>query len=304
MKFLINLTGAIIGVFVGAIMVFFIGLIMLNTNIISFGDATSLNTSIISTSKNNATDVYENSSNSVITVINKQSLSVNNAILQQYIDSLTDGSLVESGVGSGFVYKKENGYYYALTNYHVVENSDEVGVLTTQGSKNSTDDTAMIDATIVGEDPTYDIAVIKFKTSQNIEPLDFSNSDDITVGQDVYAIGSPYGKEFYGSITSGIISAPIRTVTDDSDTDLKYIQTDASINPGNSGGPLLNSDGQVIGMNSMKIAGSEADNMGFAIPSNVLIEIANNIEEQSASSTDDSSSFNFEDELNKLKDNQ
>ncbi|MFV0288995.1 MAG: S1C family serine protease [Mycoplasmatales bacterium] len=244
-------------------------------------------------------NLYDNSVNSVITVVNQKILSVDNALLQEYINNLTNGEPIEQGIGSGFVYKKENGYYYALTNNHVVDGSDEISVITTESSEK---DDSYIDAEILGTDEAYDIAVIRFKTSQDITPLEFADSDEVTPGQAAYAIGSPYGSEFQGSITSGIISAPMRTITSDDGSEYQYIQTDAAINPGNSGGPLLNSSGKVVGMNTMKIAEVEADNMGFSIPTNVVIQIASDIEENSKSKdsdkVDDDSSF--EDDLDKL----
>ncbi|MFV0288947.1 MAG: S1C family serine protease [Mycoplasmatales bacterium] len=263
------------------------------------GSSNSSNLTKVSTDQEKLiSELYDNSVDSVITVVNQKILSVNNALLQQYIDNLTDGEPIEQGIGSGFVYKKEDGYYYALTNNHVVDGSDTISIITTDSSKK---DDKLIDAEILGTNEAYDVAVIRFKTSQDITPLEFADSDDVTPGQMAFAIGSPYGSEFQGSITSGIISAPMRTITGDDNSEYQYIQTDAAINPGNSGGPLLNSDGKVVGMNTMKIADVEADNMGFSIPSDVIIQIASGIEDSAQTSNkDDKEDSNFEDNLNDL----
>ncbi len=222
-------------------------------------------------------EIYDNSVYSVVSVVNKQKLKVDSEFLQKYIDKKTNGDTVEAGVGSGYVYKKEDGYYYAVTNNHVVEDNDELSVV--ENDFSSSAKPKLIDAELLGVDEAYDVAVIRFKSSKNIEPLTFGDSSKIFPGQNVYAIGSPYGYDFQGSITRGIVSAPTRKIRKDGKT-YEYIQTDAAINPGNSGGPLLNSEGEVIGMNTLKMAGIESDNMGFAIPSNVVVSIINDIENQ------------------------
>ncbi len=223
--------------------------------------------------------IYDNTVDSVISVVNMKDINVGNDMLQKFLEDYYGGDSVEQGVGSGFVYKKENGYYYAVTNNHVVEESDEVAVITTNSSKKEGSN-KLIDAKIVGTSNDYDVAVIKFKTPDDIKPLEFADSDKIFPGQEVYAIGSPYGTDFQGSITKGIVSAPIRQMyNQEAQKKNQYIQTDAAINPGNSGGPLLNQEGKVIGMDTMKIAESESDNMGFAIPINVVKEVIKEIEE-------------------------
>ncbi len=221
--------------------------------------------------------IYNDSIDSVVTVINEVVLEFDSAILQEYADSKTNGEPVQQGIGSGFVYKKEDGYYYAITNNHVIDGNDELSVVTTKSAEKEDKD-KFIDAELVGNNKLYDIAVVRFKTNYDIEPLEFADSDKIYPGEEVYAIGSPYGLEFQGSITKGIISAPIRTLEDSFGNEMQYIQTDAAINPGNSGGPLINSEGKVEGMNTMKISDVSADNIGFSIPSNTIIDIVNDIE--------------------------
>ncbi len=223
-----------------------------------------------------ASDIYNKYANSVISVINLKQVSVQDFFGRTY----TSDEEYQQGVGSGFVYKKENGYYYALTNNHVVEDSDAINVVlnTSEGVDKENAKNNVIDADIVGVDTTYDIAVVKFKTKSDITPVDIGTSSNLVAGQDVVAIGSPYGTDFQGTITEGIVSAPNRSMEDDEGNTLSYVQTDAAINPGNSGGPLFDADGKVIGMNTMKIADSESDNMGFSIPIDQVMKIADKIE--------------------------
>lgn len=234
----------------------------------------SENSKTIESNNNSVTNVYQNSVGSVISVVNLRDIKVENDFLQKFLEDYYGGNSIEQGVGSGFVYKKESGYYYAVTNNHVIEGSDEIGIITTNSSKKDNSN-KLIDAEVIGSDKDKDVAVIRFKTSENIKSLKFANSDNIVPGEEVYAIGSPYGTDFQGSITKGIVSAPIRVF---SDNNKKYIQTDAAINPGNSGGPLLNEEGFVIGMDTMKISDGESDNMGFAIPINEVKKVIEEIE--------------------------
>ncbi len=177
----------------------------------------------------------------------------------------------------------ENGYYYALTNNHVIAGSENIRIL---ANGESVDDD-LPEAELVGTDDVYDIAVIRFKYDEDLTVLKTGDSDKLETGEDVYAIGSPYGTDFAGSISSGILSAPIRKFKKFSHS-YQYLQTDTAINPGNSGGPLLNSNGEVIGINSMKIADTEADNMGFAIPINMALDIASSLENGEVPSDSDS----------------
>lgn len=139
-----------------------------------------------------------------------------------------------------------------------------------------------IEAEIVGYDTKVDMAVIKFDHSTYIQPVEFANSDEVEKGQFVIAIGNPDGYDYYGSATLGIVSGELRYISDDTDGDnvndfnATYIQHDASINPGNSGGGLFTIDGKLIGINTLKIVDEEIDNMGFAIPSNVIKSLIEN----------------------------
>ena len=219
------------------------------------------------------TKVVAEVKNAVVSVINKQSTSRNNL----YGTQQTGGELATASEGSGVIYKNENGYAYIVTNYHVIAKSQELEVLLSDGKREK--------AELVGSDQWTDLAVIRIANTNVSTVAEFANSDDVEVGQTAIAIGSPLGSEFATSVTQGIVSATNRAVATDVDGDgqedwvVTAIQTDAAINPGNSGGALINSAGQVIGINSMKISKSSVEGMGFAIPSNEVVSIIKQLEE-------------------------
>ncbi len=159
--------------------------------------------------------------------------------------------------------------YYLVTNKHVVEGSDAVKIYLWQ-------EDIEVPATLMQYDDKVDLAVVYFEHGRYIEPLAFADSDLLQSGEFAIAIGNPSGYEYSSSATFGIISHPKRYISDDTDDDgindwdAEYIQHDVAINPGNSGGPLLNLQGGVIGINTMKFAATEIDSMGFSIPSNVV----------------------------------
>ncbi len=272
-NFFISLLGGIIG-----------AMIILGVTVAINPSNGTIETIVTNSDNSNATEVYNHSVNGVVTVLNYQSQQT----LQQFLNG-ESGSLVESGIGSGFIYKKENGYYYALTNNHVIADSANIQIL---ANGQSVDDD-LAEAEVVGADDVYDVAVIRFKSNLDLTVLDMGDSDNVQTGENVYAIGSPYGSDFAGSISSGILSAPVRKFEQYSHS-YQYLQTDTAINPGNSGGPLLNSNGEVIGINSMKIADTEADNMGFAIPINMALDIAESLENGEIPSDSDSFLDNYE----------
>ena len=162
----------------------------------------------------------------------------------------------QQGVGSGFIMNKEG---YILTNNHVVEDADQIKVKLASGKE--------FDGKIIGRDPKTDLALIKI-AGDDLQPLKLGNSDDLKVGNWVVAVGSPFGLE--QTVTAGIVSAKGRVIG--SGPYDNFIQTDASINPGNSGGPLINLQGEVVGINTAIIASGQG--IGFAIPINMAKEIA------------------------------
>ena len=218
------------------------------------------------------TKVVAEVKNAVVSVINKQATSRNNL----YGTQQTGGELATASEGSGVIYKNENGYAYIVTNYHVIAKSQELEVLLADGTREK--------AELVGSDQWTDLAVIRIANTNVTTVAEFANSDEVEVGQTAIAIGSPLGSEFATSVTQGIVSATNRSVATDVDGDgqedwvVTAIQTDAAINPGNSGGALINSAGQLIGINSMKISKSSVEGMGFAIPSNEVAAIIKQLE--------------------------
>lgn len=168
---------------------------------------------------------------------------------------------VESqGVGSGVIFKNDGGKSYIVTNNHVVDGANELIVSLADGRS--------LPGKLVGADALTDLAVVEVDDG-SLPTADFGDSDATVVGESVIAIGNPMGLEFQGSVTSGVVSALNRTLGD-GDARIKLLQTDAAINPGNSGGALVNADGEVIGINSVKLAANGVEGMGFAIPSNTV----------------------------------
>lgn len=163
---------------------------------------------------------------------------------------------IAEGIGSGMILNEEG---YVLTNQHVIAGAKDVKVIFNNGKE--------VQAKVVNSDASHDIAIVKITEDVKMPGVvELGNSSTLQVGETAVAIGNPLGKEFLGSVTSGIVSAVNRKL---GDKDISYIQTDAAINNGNSGGPLVNSQGQVIGINTAKIDRNGAvsvDGMGFAIP--------------------------------------
>jgi serine protease Do len=183
-----------------------------------------------------------------------------------------------AGVGSGVIYKKAGDKAFIVTNNHVVEEATQLEVTLSDGKK--------VPGKLLGTDMWTDLAVVEI-SSKGIKDefvAEFGDSDALKIGEPVMAIGNPLGLEFAGSVTQGIISGVNRTVPVDingdgvPDWNAEVIQTDAAINPGNSGGALVNIGGQVVGINSMKIAQSAVEGIGFSIPINYVIPIIADLE--------------------------
>lgn len=175
--------------------------------------------------------------------------------------------------GSGFVYKKDNKYGYIMTNYHVVSDAQSVKIVNTAGDN--------VEATFLGGDSYADIAVLRIDVKYVSAVAEIGESSDSKVGDTVFTVGTPLNSEYMGTVTKGIISGETRTITVNDGTNsymMEAIQTDASINPGNSGGPLVNINGEVIGINSMKLVKSEVEGMGFAIPIEIAMSSTDKLE--------------------------
>ena len=169
----------------------------------------------------------------------------------------------EAGIGSGVIYQINNNSSYIVTNNHVIDGASQIKVQLHNGKQ--------VEAKLVGTDAVSDIAVLKIDSQKGIKAMKFANSSKVQTGDSVFAMGNPLGLEFANSVTSGIISANERTIesnTTSGGTKVNVLQTDAAINPGNSGGALVDVNGNLVGINSMKIAADQVEGIGFAIPSN------------------------------------
>ncbi|MDD9138971.1 trypsin-like peptidase domain-containing protein [Fructobacillus sp. CRL 2054] len=214
---------------------------------------------------------YNKVKNAVVTVQNLQksaSLDDGADAFDSQNKNADTSSYQTASQGSGVVLNVRNGSADIITNYHVIEKSAEIQVVDANGDKAT--------ATILKSDPSQDLALIRVKSAAFKSVATLANSDKVTTGQSVLAIGSPLGAAYASTMTKGIVSQAKRTLTN-SQTNYKQvtvIQTDASINQGNSGGALINEAGQVIGISSSKISASanntNIEGMGFAIPSNQI----------------------------------
>jgi serine protease Do len=177
--------------------------------------------------------------------------------------------------GSGVVYKQDGNDYYVVTNQHVVEASVELTVVYEEnGLLFEIDDVVKL-----GEDVTTDLAVIKFTSTKDFTVIPLADSYDLEVGQFVFAIGNPLGFDYYGTVTMGVISGTARYVQESTGFDATLLQHDASISPGNSGGALVNTNGELVGINNMKIVDDDVSDIGFAIPSNTVKRIIEDLED-------------------------
>lgn len=184
-----------------------------------------------------------------------------------YVSSGIFGALQEADEeGSGIIYTEDG---YIITNYHVIESAINNSTATVTVTFANSD--KEYEASIVGGDETTDLAVIKIDAT-GLTKANIGKSSELKVGELVVAIGNPLGQEFAGSVTVGYTSALNRKITTDGRT-YKLIQTDAAINPGNSGGALVNSKGEVIGINTVKISSSDTEGLGFAIPTDDAMPI-------------------------------
>ncbi|MBP2004929.1 S1C family serine protease [Halobacillus andaensis] len=216
------------------------------------------------------TEVVEEVTPSVVGVVNLQSQS-------NFWDDNQNGS-EEAGVGSGVIYKQEDGEAYVVTNNHVIEGASEIEVVLS--------DETRVPAELIGGDVFSDLAVLKMADDDVKKVAEIGSSENLKVGEPAIAIGNPLGLQFAGSVTKGIISGKQRAIPQDFNNDgqedwqAEVIQTDAAINPGNSGGALINIKGQLIGINSMKVAQSSVEGIGFAIPIDAAIPLIEELEQE------------------------
>ena len=193
-----------------------------------------------------AADIYKKVAPAVVMVSTKSVQSVNGWFQQE-----------TEGMGSGFIINNDG---YILTNYHVIDGAKEVTVTLSDGRE--------VIASVVNYDSEQDVAMIKLNEDIDVPGVvELGDSDALQPGEEVLAIGNPLSKELSSTLTKGIVSALNRSVETESGVSTNLIQTDTAINSGNSGGPLINTKGQVIGINTLK-ASDGAEGIGFAIPIN------------------------------------
>lgn len=251
----------------------------------SRSNTTSTKVSDVSVNVNtDVTSAIKKVSNSVVSVMNYQKDNSQSSDFSSIFggnsgsSSSTDG-LQLSSEGSGVIYKKSGGDAYVVTNYHVIAGNSSLDVLLSGGQK--------VKASVVGYDEYTDLAVLKISSEHVKDVATFADSSKLTIGEPAIAVGSPLGSQFANTATEGILSATSRQVTltqeNGQTTNINAIQTDAAINPGNSGGALINIEGQVIGITQSKITTTEdgstsVEGLGFAIPSNDVVNIINKLE--------------------------
>ena len=178
-----------------------------------------------------------------------------------YISSYSGNK--KTTTGTGFVYKKRGGRAYVITNYHIVQRSDSAKVVLSSGKA--------VTGKYLGGDKYLDIAVLSIQSRTSLKVADFGSSKNTPLGATLFTVGTPLGDEYQGTVTKGILSGKDRMVSvnvagERDDYVMKVLQTDAAMSPGSSGGPLCNSNGQVIGVNSMKFVNTDIEGMAFAVP--------------------------------------
>ena len=225
------------------------------------GEPFSSNTS---NNLNNADINYNSCSNCM-----SGTMVVNNEGITQSVNKIYDSVVMVKnykqntliGTGSGFVYKKDDKYGYIMTNQHVVDEGNAVKILFASGTT--------VDGEVLGGDEYLDIAVIRVDIASIISVATIGSTEELSLGDTVFTVGTPVDENYFNSVTGGYISGLDRKVTVSVNTTADWvqevIQIDAAINPGNSGGPLVNFNGEVIGVTSLKLVDSDIEGMGFAI---------------------------------------
>ena len=227
--------------------------------------------------ENSTTQAVNKVKDAVVSIITYSSNSRQSSVFNaDDTNSDSDNQQIASE-GSGVIYKKDDKDAYLVTNTHVINGASKVDIRLADGTK--------VPGEIVGSDTFSDIAVVKISSEKVTTVAEFGDSSQLSVGETAIAIGSPLGSEYANTVTQGIISSLNRNVSlkseDGQAISTKAIQTDTAINPGNSGGPLVNIQGQVIGITSSKIAsngGTSVEGLGFAIPSNDAQNIIKQLE--------------------------
>lgn len=210
--------------------------------------------------------------------INNYVIQKSNTTLQEQIKKISPAVVIiksdESSIGTGFIYKVDKNNAYILTNEHVVTNNKKVDVELTSKKQ--------VKGTVLGTDSYLDIAVLKLDKKYATKPVKLGNSKQLNVGDSIFTIGTPIAEEYKNTVTSGIISGIDREVqtqnSSGKDIIMNMIQIDAPINTGNSGGPLVNLNGEVIGICTLKITDTNVENLGFAVPISTVIDNLDTLE--------------------------
>ncbi|MBR3660557.1 MAG: trypsin-like peptidase domain-containing protein [Bacilli bacterium] len=238
------------------------------------------------------TDALDNSGTTVASGINtckscNGTVIVNDGSLSAAVDKIYDavmmvrnykGDQIQS-TGSGFVYKTDDKYGYLLTNHHVVDGATKITLIRSDDQE--------IEGEVLGSDSYLDLAVVRIAKKDVLDVASIGTSENSKLGDTVFTVGSPLGYEYRGTVTDGILSGKDRMVTvsisgNSDDYVMKVLQTNAAVNPGNSGGPLLNAEGEVIGIISLKLVETQVENMGFAIPIEYAMSHIENLEKGNA----------------------
>lgn len=188
------------------------------------------------------------------------------------VESYSNGRLASSG--TGFIYKKDDKKAYIITNHHVVSSANSVKIVNMNNER--------VDATVLGSDEYEDVAVLSIDSTYAMAVAEIGKSDDMKLGDTVFTVGTPVGSEYMGTVTKGILSGKDRQVTvtlNNGSYIMNVMQTDAAINPGNSGGPLCNINGEVIGVNSLKLVEDTIEGMGFALPIELVMTSVDRLEQ-------------------------
>ncbi|WP_200411635.1 S1C family serine protease [Virgibacillus salexigens] len=250
------------------------------TNIIPINQQSGNNNNATDNSNNEAAEVVKTLASDdadVATNIEETSKAVVGVLNMQQQSVWTESE--EAGTGSGIIYKKENGKAYVITNQHVVEGAKEVEIVLNYQEER-------LNAKVLGTDELTDLAVLEVDGENITTVANMGTSKDLKVGETAMAIGNPLGMQFANTVTKGVVSGLNRSIEIDTNGDqqadwvTEVIQTDAAINPGNSGGALVNENGAVVGINSMKIARSEVEGIGFAIPVDSALPIIEQLEKE------------------------
>lgn len=269
--------------FIGGALAFFVMNLLPHPSFTTYLNNPTTTSKVTYKNTTNTTKAVKVIQDAVVSVVNYQKNDSLNSAMDIFSqgDSSTkenDGLSIYSE-GSGVIYKKDGDSAYLVTNNHVIDKAERIEIILADGSK--------VVGKLIGADTYSDLAIVKISSDKIKTVAQFADSSKINIGEVAIAIGSPLGTEYANSVTEGIVSSLSRTVTlkneEGQTVSTNAIQTDAAINPGNSGGPLINIEGQIIGINSSKISqskssGNAVEGMGFAIPANDVIKIINQLE--------------------------